>query len=84
MTNITVIKGDLPNNIRWPKMIAVDTETTGLDVVHDRLCLVQIGDGKGNMWLVQILPGKRYTNLKKVFTKRINYYIIINAWKMFR
>ncbi|MBP5343956.1 MAG: ribonuclease D [Alphaproteobacteria bacterium] len=68
MTNITVIKGDLPAHLQWPKMIAVDTETTGLDVVHDRLCLVQIGDGKGNMWLVQILPGKKYPNLKKLLT----------------
>ena len=68
MTNITVVKGDLPTGIRWPKMIAVDTETTGLDVVHDKLCLVQIGDGKGNIWLVQIKAGKKYPNLKKVLT----------------
>jgi len=66
MTNITVVKGDLPNNIHWPRMIAVDTETTGLDVVRDRLCLVQIGDGKGNAWLIQIQKGKKYPNLKKL------------------
>ena len=46
-------------NIKFPKMVAVDSETTGLDVVKDKLCLVQIGDGKGNAWLVQIQKNNR-------------------------
>ena len=68
MTDITVVQGDIPADIRWPRMIAVDTETTGLDIVHDRLCLVQIGDGKGHAWLVQIKKGGKYPNLKKLLT----------------
>ena len=49
-------------------MVAIDTETTGLDVIKDRLCLVQIGDGKGNAWLVQIKKGDKTPNLKKLLT----------------
>jgi len=68
MQSIQVFSGDLPADIKWPKMVAIDTETTGLDVVKDRLCLVQIGDGKGNAWLVQIKKGGKYPNLKKLLT----------------
>ena len=68
MQSIQVYQGDIPANIKWPKMVAIDTETTGLDVVKDRLCLVQIGDGKGNAWLVQIKKGGKYPNLKKLLT----------------
>lgn len=68
MQSIQVFSGDLPANIKWPKMVAIDTETTGLDVVKDRLCLVQIGDGKGNAWLVQIKKGVNYPNLKRLLT----------------
>ena len=45
MTKIYLHKGDLPASIRWGKSIAVDTETMGLNLHRDRLCLVQIGDG---------------------------------------
>ena len=66
--HISVFEGDLPSNIKWPKAVAIDTETTGLDIVNDRLCLVQIGDGKGTVYLVQIRPDKKYPNLKKLLT----------------
>ena len=65
---ISVFEGDLPSDIKWPKAIAVDTETTGLDIINDRLCLIQIGDGKGNAWLVQIQKNIPCPNLKKVLT----------------
>lgn len=68
MQSIQVFQGDLPADIKWPKMVAIDTETTGLDVVNDKLCLVQIGDGQGNAWLVQIQQGQEYPNLKKLLT----------------
>jgi len=66
--HISVFKGDLPDNIKFPKSVAVDSETTGLDIVNDRLCLVQIGDGKGNAWLVQIKDKIPCPNLKKLLT----------------
>ncbi len=68
MESIQVYRGDLPDEIKWPKMVAVDTETTGLDVVKDRLCLVQIGDGNGNAWLVQMDEKIPCPNLKKLLT----------------
>ncbi len=37
-------------------MIAVDTETMGLDPRRDRLCLVQLSDGNGEAHLVQLIP----------------------------
>lgn len=70
MAHIQVYQGDLPGGLKLPAVIAVDAEMTGLDVIKDRLCLVQIGDGAGNAWLVQILPGKKYPNLKRVLTDK--------------
>ena len=65
---ISVFEGDLPNNIKFPKAVAIDSETTGLDIINDKLCLVQIGDGKGNAWLVQIKKNIPCPNLKKLLT----------------
>lgn len=68
MVKITVFKNDLPAGIRFKGAIAVDTETMGLNLLRDRLCLVQIGDGKGNAYLIQIKKGIDCPNLKKVLT----------------
>lgn len=51
---ITLCHNDLPAGLEFRNgMVAVDTETTGLSLVTDRLCLVQVGDGEGNVWLVK-------------------------------
>ncbi len=68
MPEIHVCNGDLPAGLTWGKAIAVDTETMGLDLLRDRLCLVQIGDGCGHAYLVRILPGCDCPNLKKLLT----------------
>ena len=70
MTKIIVCSGDLPSTVRFGKAVAVDMETMGLNLHRDRLCLVQIGDGKGNVWLVQIKKGKKYPNLMKLLTDK--------------
>ena len=46
--------------------IAVDTEAMGLDPHRDRLCLVQLSDGRGDEHLVRFSPGSDYAapNLK--------------------
>ena len=36
-------KNELPDSIKFPKEVAIDTETTGLNLTRDRLCLMQIG-----------------------------------------
>jgi ribonuclease D len=56
MTN-HVHAGDLPATISFGNSIAVDTETMGLRLGRDRLCLVQISAGDGHAHLVQIKPG---------------------------
>lgn len=51
-------QGDLPDTLVLGPVIAVDTETMGLDPRRDRLCLVQLSDGTGDVHLVQIARGQ--------------------------
>ena len=44
---------DLPEGVLAEGAVAVDTETMGLITRRDRLCLVQISDGKGDEHLVR-------------------------------
>ena len=70
MNQIIVFKGDLPDNIILNGPVAVDTETMGLNLLRDRLCLVQLSDGNGKAYLVQIMKGIDCPNLKKVLTDK--------------
>lgn len=47
-------KGDLPADVTFNGPIAVDSETLGLSLVRDPLCLVQLSDGGGEAHLVQL------------------------------
>ena len=47
-------KGDLPDSLKLPSLVAVDTETMGLSFDRDRLCLVQVSFGDKNAHLVQV------------------------------
>ena len=47
---------DLPEGLDLGAMVAVDTETMGLDPRRDRLCLVQLSSGDGTAHLVQLIP----------------------------
>jgi len=51
-----VHKGDLPADVMFDGDLAVDTEAMGLNNLRDRLCVVQLSDGKGDAHLVQIDP----------------------------
>jgi ribonuclease D len=51
---------DLPEGVLAPGPIAVDTEAMGLLPGRDRLCLVQIADGRGDEHLVRFSPGSDY------------------------
>ena len=59
---------DLPEGVLAPGPVAVDTETMGLITPRDRLCLVQISDGRGDEHLVRFAAGSAYAapNLKAV------------------
>ncbi len=48
-------RGDLPADYAAGAIIAVDTETLGLNPHRDRLCVVQISKGDGTADVVQIL-----------------------------
>ena len=54
---ITLHRSDLPADLSLGSVVAVDTETMGLNPHRDRLCLVQLSAGDGNAHLVQIPRG---------------------------
>jgi ribonuclease D len=59
---------DLPAGVLSDGIVAVDTETMGLITPRDRLCLLQISDGKGDEHLVRFGPDSDYAapNLRAV------------------
>ena len=66
---VSIYKNDIPEDLDLGNEIAVDTETMGLKFGRDRLCLVQIADIKGTVYLVQIEKNqKQARNLAKVMT----------------
>ena len=70
---------DLPADVRFADgPIAVDTEAMGLNPHRDRLCLVQLSDGKGDEHLVRFAKGSDYAapNLKLLLadTNRLKLY----------
>ncbi len=54
---ISLYRGDLPADLSFGSVVAIDTETMGLNPHRDRLCLVQLSGGDGNAHLVQIPRG---------------------------
>ena len=51
---IRLHRGDLPDLSRYTGAVAIDTETMGLNLTRDRLCLVQLSPGDGSADVVQI------------------------------
>ena len=56
---IRLHRGDLPDDHALGPVVAIDTETMGLNPWRDRLCLVQLSRGDGSADLVQIGPDDR-------------------------
>jgi ribonuclease D len=70
MTN-KLYQSDLPDDLKIEGDIAIDSETRGLNIFkRDRLCVVQIGDSKGNAYLVQFKKAEydKARNLKKLLS----------------
>jgi ribonuclease D len=69
---------DLPAGLLGAGPIAVDTETMGLQLGRDRLCVVQLSDGGGDEHLVRFGVRSAYAapNLKAVLTdpERLKIY----------
>jgi ribonuclease D len=57
---IELHEGDLPEGLIFGPVVAVDTETTGLRADRDRLCLVQLFDGKSGCHLVHFPASLRH------------------------
>src|SRR6201996_8088079 len=60
-------KGDLPDGLDLGPLVAIDTETLGLNPNRDRLCLAQLSAGDGVCHAVQFAAGQYAApNLKKL------------------
>ena len=70
-------RNDIPASLEIGDSVAIDTETTGLNLARDRLCLIQISTGNGEAHLIQINPSQdkapnfvkilKNTNILKIF-----------------
>ncbi len=64
-------KGDLPDNFQSGDSVAIDTETLGLVLNRDRLCVVQVSRGDGSADIVQIAAGQKHApNIEKLLGDR--------------
>ena len=68
---IKLYQNDLPKNLNFGKVIAIDTETMGLNPLRDKLCLIQISSGNNICHLVKINETKnKPTNLIRLLNDR--------------
>ncbi|QXK91663.1 ribonuclease D [Neoehrlichia mikurensis] len=66
---VFVHNNDLPENLNFGDVIAVDTEAMGLVHRRDRLCLVQLSTGNGDAHLVKFVDGCfDAPNLKRILS----------------
>src|SRR5580704_3466658 len=69
MMKIKLHKGDLPDTLDLGSLVAIDTETLGLNPFRDRLCLAQLSAGDGICHAVQFAAGDYAApNLKRLLT----------------
>lgn len=61
---------DLPDNLVREGDVAIDTETMGLNLQRDRLCVLQISYGDGDAYLVKFSNDFAAPNLKKILTDK--------------
>ena len=54
---IRLHRGDLPDLSAYKSVVAIDTETLGLNPARDRLCVVQLSPGDGTADVVQFPAG---------------------------
>ena len=66
---IQLHKNDLPDGLNLGPLVAIDTETLGLNPFRDRLCLAQLSSGDGTAHCVQFAAGGYDApNLKRLLT----------------
>ena len=74
-TSVFLHNDDLPDLLDHTGEIGVDTETTGLNLSRDRLCLIQIGISKNECHLVQFKKSElekvdKYNNLISILANK--------------
>jgi ribonuclease D len=70
-----IYQNDIPSEIEFRDIVAIDTETMGLKFHRDRLCMIQLSSGDGKAHLVQVsreeLEKKdKFINLKKILNDK--------------
>ena len=68
MNGITLHKGDLPADMDFGPVVAIDCEAMGLNLHRDHLTLVQLSSGDGTAHLVQLGRDYDCPNLKTLLT----------------
>ena len=68
-----IYQNDIPSDVEFKDIVAIDTETMGLKFHRDRLCMIQLSGGDGKAHLVQVsreeLKKKdKFINLKKILS----------------
>ena len=65
-------KNDFPSTLNLKKMVAIDTETMGLNLNRDRLCLVQVcfGDDIAHLLQLSNQPEEKPKNLIKLLQNK--------------
>jgi len=64
---IKYYENDIPDNLDLGSIVAIDTETMGLNPARDKLCLVQLSSGNGICYLIKIIDlRKKPKNLLKL------------------
>ena len=90
---IKYYENDLPENLDFGEIVAIDTETMGLNPARDRLCLVQLSSGNGICHLVKILDLRKKpknlinllknNNITKIFHyARFDVAVLKHAFKI--
>ena len=76
---------DLPADVLAAGPVAVDTETMGLITPRDRLCLLQISDGKGDEHLVVLADPQRLKlfHFARFDLAAISHYLNVTAAPLF-
>jgi ribonuclease D len=68
---IKYYENDLPEDLDLGNIVAIDTETMGLNPARDKLCLVQLSSGNGICYLVKIIDlRKKPKNLLKLLNNK--------------
>ena len=90
---IKYYENDLPGNVDLGDIVAIDTETMGLNPSRDRLCLIQLSSGNGTCHLIKILDLRKKpknlinllknNNITKIFHyARFDVAVLKHAFKI--